>query len=51
VEITALASHDGDAEHNATLVSMVQVFADIRLTDEIVPMLAPRSARDKRSAG
>ena len=40
-----------DAEHNATLVSMIQVFADVRLTDEIVPMLTPRSTRRKRAAG
>ena len=40
-----------DAEHNATLVSMIQVFADVRLTDEIVPMLTPRSTRRKRTAG
>ena len=40
-----------DAEHNATLVSMIQVFADVRLTDEIVPVLAPRSTRRKRAAG
>lgn len=30
------------AEHNATLVSIIQVFADVRLTDEIVPMLTLR---------
>ena len=40
-----------DAEHNATLVSMIQVFADVRLTDEIVPMLTPRSVQHKRTAG
>ena len=40
-----------DAEHNATLVSMIQVFADVRLTDEIVPMLTPQSTRRKRAAG
>ena len=40
-----------DAEHNATLVSMIQVFADVRLTDEIVPMLDPRSTRRERAAG
>ena len=40
-----------DAEHNATLVSMIQVFADVRLTDEIVPMLTPRSTRRKSAAG
>ena len=40
-----------DAEHNATLVSMIQVFADVRLTDEIVPMLTPRSTRHERAAG
>ena len=40
-----------DAEHNATLVSMIQVFADVRLTDEIVPMLTPRSTQRKRTAG
>ena len=40
-----------DAEHNATLVSMIQVFADVRLTDEIVAMLTPQSTRRKRAAG
>ena len=40
-----------DAEHNATLISMIQVFADVRLTDEIVPMLTPRSTRHERAAG
>ena len=40
-----------DAEHNATLVSMIQVFADVRLTDDVVSMLTPRSTRHKRAAG
>ena len=41
-----------DAEHNATLVSMIQVFADVRLTEEVVPMLAERSTRlDASTAG
>ena len=40
-----------DAEHNATLVSMIQVFADVRLTDEIVALLSPQSTRRKRAAG
>lgn len=28
-----------DAEHNATLVSMIQVFADVRFTDDVVTLL------------
>ena len=46
----ANATHS-DAEHNATLTSMIQVFTDVRLTDEVVPMLAPRSTRRRRAAG
>ena len=40
-----------DVEHNATLVSMIQVFADVRFTDETVSMLTPHSTRRKRAAG
>ena len=46
----ANATHS-DAEHNATLASMIQVFADVRLTDEVAPMPAPRSTRRRRAAG
>ena len=28
-----------DAEHNATLVSMIQVFTDVRFTDDVVTLL------------
>ena len=31
-----------DEEHNATLVNMIQFFADVRMTDEIIALLKNR---------
>jgi ureidoacrylate peracid hydrolase len=38
-----------DAEHNATLASILQVFGDVRTTEEVVARLAPAS-RDQGAA-
>jgi len=39
-----------DVEHNATLVSMIQVFADVRFTDDVVPLLDQRAKGGHRAA-
>ena len=40
-----------DAEHNATLVSMIQVFADVRLTGEVVALLDPQVRANALASG
>jgi ureidoacrylate peracid hydrolase len=39
-----------DAEHNATLVSMIQVFADVRFTDDVVTLLDQGAKSRHRAA-
>jgi ureidoacrylate peracid hydrolase len=39
-----------DAEHNATLNSMVRVFGDVRATDEVLALLGDRSGKITRQA-
>jgi ureidoacrylate peracid hydrolase len=39
-----------DEEHNATLVSLMVMFADIRSTDETVTLLQSRVARTAAAA-
>ncbi len=40
-----------DDEHNATLVSMIQVFADVRFTDDLIRLLGGHPAHDAAAAG
>ena len=40
-----------DDEHNATLISMIQVFADVRLTDDLIRLLGGKPADDAAAAG
>lgn len=39
-----------DAEHNATLISMIQVFADVRFTDDVVTLLDQGAKSRHRAA-
>lgn len=40
-----------DEEHNATLVSMIQVFADVRFTDDVIRLLEENPAQATTAAG